>query len=177
MTAKEAAAWILIILGGIILIAAFLLGFPVAFAGVFLGAYNALDPRGDIIWAPVFGFIIAPVFGLVLGSAAIYIGEKLRHPDMSNIGIGRASYAIGILSILLLLLVLGLLICGISTRELGTMYAHSVPWDQIVWPLVVIILGLVVSGLMVWGGWRLSHQRRRIRRTKPPDQSGDLSGE
>ena len=96
------------------------------------------------------------------GSAAIYGGNKIRHPDMGNVGIGWASFVLGILGLLLLGLALALLVSSISLGITDTGYEYSIPWGHIAGPLVVIILGLVVSGLAVWGGWRLSHQRKLI---------------
>jgi hypothetical protein len=175
----EAAGWILVVLGGIILVASIIIGLPiVGFVLIYGGAW-ALDLRGtSMSWWEIVGPVLAFVSGLAIGSAAIYVGNKWRHPDMGNVVIGWVSFWLGIVAMLLLILVLALLVGSICLGIMDTGYEYSVPWGHIAGPLVVIILGLVVSGLAVWGGWRLTHPRKQahLEKPQPPDESADVSG-
>lgn len=98
---------------------------------------------------------------------------------MSNrVVIGWVLFVLGILAILFLLLLLFALLLGGTWLVLLEMeYEDTVPWGQLAGPVIGTLFGLAVSGLAVWGGWRLAHPRRRIRRTQPPSKSGEASGE
>jgi hypothetical protein len=98
---------------------------------------------------------------------------------MSNrIVIGWALFVLGIIAIaVLLLLLVSLLLGGTWLALLEMEYEGTVPWGQLAGPVIGTLFGLVVSGLAVWGGWRLSHPRERIRRSQSTDEPGDVSGE
>ncbi len=97
---------------------------------------------------------------------------------MSNrIVIGWALFVLGIIAIaVLLLLLVSLLLGGTWLALLEMEYEGTVPWGQLAGPVIGTLFGLVVSGLAVWGGWRLSHPRKRIRRAQLPNGPSDLNG-
>jgi len=98
---------------------------------------------------------------------------------MSNrIVIGWVLFVLGIIAIAVLLLMLVSLLLGSTCLVLWEKeYPDTAPWGQLAGPVIGTLFGLAVSGLAVWGGWRLAHPRRRIRRTQPPSKSGEASGE
>jgi hypothetical protein len=106
-------------------------------------------------------------------------GGAWQNRQMSNrIVIGWVLFVLGIIVIGVLLLILVSLLLGSTCLVLVEKeYPGTVPWGQIAGPFIGTLFGLVVGGLAVWGGWRLSHPRRRIRRARPPVKSGDVSGE
>ena len=172
------AGSILVVLGGIIIIASIIMGLPIVGFVLTYGGAWALDLRGTCMsWWQIVGPVIAFISSLAIGIAAIYIGYKVRHPDMSNVGIGWASFVLGGLGLLLLVFVLVLLVGSICLGITDTGYEYSVPWSHIAGPLVVIILGLVVSVLVIWSGWRLAHHRKLIKRARSADEPSDVSGD
>ena len=98
---------------------------------------------------------------------------------MSNrIVIGWVLFVLGIIAIAVLLLMLVSLLLGSTCLVLWEKeYPDTVPWGQLAGPVIGTLFGLAVSGLAVWGGWRLAHPRKRIRRAQPPSKSGEASGE